>query len=98
MANFTKILIDLRHQVMYRKENHIQWLFFQLIFLVSFQYSYAGNPVIIDSRHYSHVFGETRNFRIFLPSGYYDNPGSKYPVIYYYHGWSQRYFGSTSIG
>jgi pimeloyl-ACP methyl ester carboxylesterase len=40
------------------------------------------------------VFGEIRNFRVFLPPGYYDNPGKKYPVIYYYHGWSQRYFGS----
>jgi poly(3-hydroxybutyrate) depolymerase len=81
---------------MLRNVNHIQRFFFQLIFLVPFQYGFAGNPVIIDSRHYSLVFGETRNFRIFLPPGYYENPGSKYPVIYYYHGWSQRYFGSTS--
>jgi|WetSurMetagenome_2_1015567.scaffolds.fasta_scaffold05143_5 S-formylglutathione hydrolase FrmB len=59
---------------------------------------YAGDVKIIDSRHYSNVFGEMRNFRIFLPPGYSDNPLKKYPVIYYYHGWSQRYFGSTSPG
>jgi poly(3-hydroxybutyrate) depolymerase len=59
--------------------------------------AFAADPIIIDSRHYSNVFGEIRNFRIFLPPGYYDNPQSRYPVIYYYHGWSQRYFGSTSI-
>jgi hypothetical protein len=40
------------------------------------------------------VFGEVRNFRIFLPPGYYEKPQKKYPVIYFLHGWSQRYFGS----
>ncbi|MES1219225.1 MAG: alpha/beta hydrolase-fold protein [Bacteroidota bacterium] len=49
---------------------------------------------IIDSRHYSHVFAELRNFRIFLPKGYYQHPEKRYPVIYFLHGWSQRYFGS----
>lgn len=61
----------------------------------------AGEATIIDSRHYSTVFGEIRNYRIFLPPGYFENPQKRYPVIYYYHGWSQRYFGSTdhaSIG
>src|SRR4030095_1145397 len=48
---------------------------------------------ILDSRHYSNVFGEIRNFRIFLPPGYFTNPEKKYPVIYFFHGWSQRYFG-----
>jgi len=55
---------------------------------------FARDVKIIDSRHYSNVFGEIRNFRIFLPPGYSDNPQKNYPVIYYYHGWSQRYFGS----
>jgi len=54
----------------------------------------AEGVTIIDSRHYSHVFGEVRNYRIFLPPGYYSNPAKKYPVIYFLHGWSQRYFGS----
>ena len=50
-------------------------------------------PVIIDTSHYSTTFGEIRNYRIFLPPGYYDNPNKRYPVIYFFHGWSQRYFG-----
>ncbi|MBK7713666.1 MAG: hypothetical protein IPJ37_24115 [Bacteroidales bacterium] len=54
----------------------------------------AGDVTIIDSKHYSYVFGEIRNFRVFLPPGYFENPLKKYPVIYFYHGWSQRYFGS----
>jgi enterochelin esterase-like enzyme len=55
---------------------------------------FAGDVTIIDSRHYSNVFGEIRNFRVFLPPGYFENPGKRYPVIYFYHGWSQRFFGS----
>ena len=54
-----------------------------------------GEISIIDSRHYSIVFGEIRNYRIFLPAGYYTNPQKRYPVIYFLHGWSQRYFGSS---
>src|SRR5436853_7356299 len=55
----------------------------------------TGEVTIIDSRHYSGVFGEMRNFRIFLPPHYSDNPQKKYPVIYFMHGWSQRYFGDS---
>jgi S-formylglutathione hydrolase FrmB len=55
---------------------------------------FATDVTIIDSRHYSNVFGEIRNFRVFLPPGYFENPQKRYPVIYFYHGWSQRYFGS----
>jgi hypothetical protein len=53
----------------------------------------TDSVTILDSRHYSNVFGEMRNYRIFLPPGYFDNPQKKYPVIYFLHGWSQRYFG-----
>jgi poly(3-hydroxybutyrate) depolymerase len=57
--------------------------------------SMAGNQVtILDLTHYSNVFGEARNYRVFLPPGYEGKPEKRYPVIYYYHGWSQRYFGS----
>ena len=69
---------------------------FPALFLFAVQCLLAGNVTIIDSRHYSHVMGENRNFRIFLPPGYYDDPLERYPVIYFYHGWSQRYFGGTS--
>jgi len=53
---------------------------------------------IIDSKHYSNVFGEVRNYRVFLPPGYFSNKDKRYPVIYFYHGWSQRYFGSGPDG
>jgi|GEM_PF-599587 len=56
---------------------------------------YGTDPIIVDSRHYSTVFAEIRNYRVFLPSGYYDNPGKKYPVVYFLHGWSMRYFGNS---
>jgi hypothetical protein len=54
---------------------------------------HKGDVTIIDSRHYSRVFGEIRNYRIFLPPNYFQNTQKKYPVIYFLHGWSQRYFG-----
>ena len=53
----------------------------------------ADEVTILDSRHYSNVLGEARNYRIFLPPGYYENNQVWYPVIYFFHGWSQRYFG-----
>ena len=53
---------------------------------------------IIDSKHYSNVFGEIRSYRVFLPPGYSSSPGKRYPVIYFYHGWSQRFFGSGPDG
>ena len=51
---------------------------------------------IVDSHHYSQVFGETRHYRVFLPSGYKESRDKQYPVIYFFHGWSQRYFGSSN--
>ena len=56
----------------------------------------AGEVTIVDASHYSVVLGEIRNFRIFLPPHYFDVPRKQYPVIYFYHGWSQRYFGSSN--
>ena len=68
-------------------------ILFLSLFFISYKL-FAADVRIVDSRHYSNVFGEMRNFRVFLPPGYADNPQKKYPVIYYYHGWSQRFFGS----
>src|SRR6266487_5764437 len=70
---------------------------FLLMLLSSFhtEAQSKGDVTIIDSRHYSNVFGEIRNYRIFLPPGYFDNSQKKYPVIYFLHGWSQRYFGDV---
>jgi poly(3-hydroxybutyrate) depolymerase len=65
-------------------------------FLITVRSGFAGDVTIIDSVHYSHVLGENRNFRVFLPPGYYEEPHKRYPVIYFFHGWSQRYFGSIN--
>jgi hypothetical protein len=46
----------------------------------------ADEVTIIDARHYSNVFGETRNYRVFLPPGYSENTAKRYPVIYFFHG------------
>ncbi len=76
---------------------NITSILYRFLFTGLFLFPYnlfAGEVTIIDSRHYSNVFGEIRNFRVFLPPGYFENPQKKYPVIYFYHGWSQRYFGS----
>ncbi|HEU5146282.1 MAG TPA: alpha/beta hydrolase-fold protein, partial [Chryseosolibacter sp.] len=54
------------------------------------------SATIVDARHYSNVFGEMRNYRVFLPPSYEENSSKRYPVIYFFHGWSQRYFGSSN--
>jgi hypothetical protein len=46
---------------------------------------------ILDLKHYSKVFGEERNFRIFLPPSYDQATDKRYPVIYFFHGWSERF-------
>ncbi len=53
------------------------------------QLSAAGQPYL-DRSHDSKVFGESRHYRIFLPAGY-DSSTRRYPVIYYFHGHSDRY-------
>lgn len=70
-------------------------LFPYVIFFLFFSAAQAqqDSATIIDSRHYSNVLGEIRNFRIFLPPGYSATNSKKYPVIYFFHGWGQRYFG-----
>ncbi|MCU1273701.1 MAG: putative esterase, partial [Bryobacterales bacterium] len=50
----------------------------------------AGEPLILDQTHESQVFRETRHYRIFLPPDYATS-GKRYPVIYWFHGWSERY-------
>ena len=49
----------------------------------------AGQPYL-DRTHPSRVFGEARHYRIFLPLDY-ESSGKRYPVIYYFHGHSDRY-------
>jgi pimeloyl-ACP methyl ester carboxylesterase len=43
-----------------------------------------------DRTHPSKVFGQERNYRIFLPPAY-EAGELRYPVIYYFHGHSDRY-------
>lgn len=53
---------------------------------------------MIDNYHYSKAFSSNRNYRVFLPPNYRNNSGKRYPVIYFFHGWAQRYFGSMGSG
>ncbi|MFN7929428.1 MAG: alpha/beta hydrolase-fold protein [Blastocatellia bacterium] len=52
--------------------------------------SVAAQRPFFDRTHPSQVFGEARNYRIFLPPDY-ANSKQAYPVIYYLHGHSDRY-------
>ena len=45
----------------------------------------------LDRTHYSRVLGEVRNYRIILPPEYSTSGDKRYPVIYYFHGHSDRY-------
>jgi hypothetical protein len=44
----------------------------------------------VDRMHVSKVLGEARHYRLFLPPEY-DTVTRRYPVIYYFHGHSDRY-------
>jgi putative esterase len=50
----------------------------------------AAEATIQDRVEFSQIFGETRNFRIFLPPDYATS-GKRYPVIYWFHGYSERF-------
>lgn len=50
----------------------------------------AGAQRFEDRTHVSRVLGETRNYRLFLPADYATS-SKRYPVIYYFHGHSDRY-------
>ncbi len=53
------------------------------------QLTAAGQPYL-DRSHDSKLFAESRRYRIFLPAGY-DSSTRRYPVIFYFHGHSDRY-------
>ena len=79
---------------------HLTGIFLLIVCVNAFYFNASAQDgvSIIDSKHYSNVFGEIRSYRIFLPPGYSSSPGKRYPVIYFYHGWSQRFFGSGPDG
>ena len=53
---------------------------------------------VLDLEHKSKVFGETRHYRVFLPPDYDNNPEKRYPAIYFFHGWGERYNVGTREG
>jgi len=70
--------------------------FFQKLFPICFllllsitRQAFAIQP-FYDRTHASTVFGESRNYRILMPPDY-ETSGKAYPVIYYFHGHSDRY-------
>ncbi|HYO80343.1 MAG TPA: alpha/beta hydrolase-fold protein [Bryobacteraceae bacterium] len=50
----------------------------------------AQTQSFYDRTHPSKVFGQERNYRVFLPRSY-EGSTTRYPVIYYFHGHSDRY-------
>lgn len=50
----------------------------------------GAEPLVLDRTHSSAVMRETRNYRLFLPPDYGSSTG-RYPVIYWFHGWSERH-------
>ncbi|MBT3266428.1 hypothetical protein HN371_04695 [Candidatus Poribacteria bacterium] len=53
----------------------------------------AGEAVIQDRSRHSDVFGEERNYRVFLPPTYATDVDHRFPVIYFFHGYGGRYNG-----
>jgi predicted alpha/beta superfamily hydrolase len=49
-----------------------------------------GSRPFYDRAHSSKIFGEDRNYRVFLPRDY-ESGSKRYPVVYYFHGHSDRY-------
>lgn len=50
----------------------------------------GADATVLDRTHESKVFAETRNYRIFLPPDY-ETSGKRYPVVYFFHGHSERF-------
>jgi S-formylglutathione hydrolase FrmB len=75
-------------------------IFFLLLPMMGF--SAAGStdtiaPIVIDTAHYSNIFSQIKQYRVYLPPDYYTS-NKHYPVIYFLHGWSQRAFGAIGVG
>jgi pimeloyl-ACP methyl ester carboxylesterase len=62
----------------------------RLLTLALFGNLLAAQQRFQDVTYYSKLFGETRHYRLFLPHNY-EKSGKHYPVIYYFHGHSDRY-------
>jgi hypothetical protein len=62
-----------------------------LLALAGWSASAETEARVLDLKHYSRVFGEDRNFRVFLPPDYDRAQQKRYPVIYFFHGHSERH-------
>ncbi len=67
-------------KIMKNKRILVVGLVLVLAFAFPANAQHSRDVIIIDSNHYSNVFEETRNYRIFLPAGYFDTPRKKYPT------------------
>ena len=50
-----------------------------------------SNHAYQDLTHYSQTFKRPKNYRLYLPHAYAENDTSRFPVIYFFHGWGGRY-------
>src|SRR5690606_30227466 len=75
-------------------QNYLKVIFAAFIIVRQIRQSSAQEADVIDATHYSNVLGEIRHYRISLLTDYFEQSQKRYPVVYFYHGWSQRYFGS----
>lgn len=66
------------------------WSFMILVATLAWQHAALPFRPFLDLKHGSRVFGESRNYRILLPPDYATS-GKHYPVIYFFHGHSDRY-------
>ncbi len=62
----------------------------KLLYMFVFSMAANASQPYYDRVHDSKVFSEQRKYRIFLPAGY-ESQTKQYPVIYYFHGHSDRY-------
>lgn len=56
-----------------------------------------GDTLIVDVAHESVVLGELRHVRVFLPPDYRRHE-KRYPVVYWFHGWGERYNAPGEAG
>ncbi len=63
----------------------------KLLLLAAITLAAPPQHQFVDRTHASALFGELRNYRIFLPADYATVRERSYPVIYYFHGHSDRY-------
>jgi S-formylglutathione hydrolase FrmB len=62
-----------------------------ILWIASSNLAAGAEAKILDLEHHSKVLGEARHYRIFLPPNYDSDNGKRFPVIYFFHGWGERY-------